>query len=279
MKTWLITGIGRGLGLAIARAALQAGDRVVGTLRAGAPDLTAPAGRLHPIACDLSDPEQLDPMLQRAFAVHGRLDVIVNNAGFGLIGAVDAPGDAELRRLFEVDMFAPLRILRLALPRLRAQGGGHVINITSIAGRAPGPGAALYAAAKSAVEGFSVAVAQELAQDNIRVTAIAPGQFRTGFLDAAGTRPPPVGQDQPQIRAALDQLRRLSGHQIGDPDRAARAIVRVAHAPHPPLQLLLGTDALQRQTRRLREMRHEMRQWRDLTRSTDFGAPGSDDTA
>ena len=131
---------------------------------------------------DVTDGEAVDAAVSEAFASAGTIDVIVNNAGYGLLGALEKATDSEARRLFEVDLFAPFRIIRAALPHLRAQGSGHIINITSIAGRAPGPGSALYSAAKYALEGLSASLAQEVRPFGVKVTAVAPGAFRTDFL-------------------------------------------------------------------------------------------------
>ena len=155
MRTWFITGVSRGLGRAIAQAALTEGDTVIGTVRDTAPDLASGPGKLHVVTLDVTDGEAVDRAVSQAFARAGTIDVIVNNAGYGLLGALEKATDSEARRLFEVDVFAPFRIIRAALPHLRAQASGHIINITSIAGRAPGPGSALYAAAKYALEGLS----------------------------------------------------------------------------------------------------------------------------
>ena len=171
MKTWLITGVSRGLGLALAQAALARGDTVIGTVRSRAPDLVAAPGKLHLLTVDMTDAEAVPAMVTDAFARAGRIDVIVNNAGYGLLGALETASDAEAARLFETDVFGPFRLIRAALPRLRAQGGGHIVNVTSIAGRAPGAGSALYAAAKFALEGLSAGLAQEVAPLGIAVTA------------------------------------------------------------------------------------------------------------
>ena len=155
MRTWFITGVSRGLGLAIANAALIEGDTIIGTVRDTAPDLASGPGKAHVVTLDVTDGEAVEAAVADAFARAGKIDVIVNNAGYGLLGALEKATDSEARRLFEVDVLAPFRIIRAALPYLRAQASGHIINITSIAGRAPGPGSALYSAAKCALEGMS----------------------------------------------------------------------------------------------------------------------------
>jgi NAD(P)-dependent dehydrogenase (short-subunit alcohol dehydrogenase family) len=273
MKTWFITGISRGLGLALAKAALRAGDTVIGTVRGGTPDLKAAPGRLHVITADLADGAAAEAAIRQALALAARIDVIVNNAGYGLLGATEKATDEEMTRIFAVDVFAPFRIIRTALPFLRAQGSGHIVNITSIAGRAPAPGYSLYAAVKFALEGISVSIAQELAPFGIKVTAVAPGAFRTDFLAPTSIRKSAAdaayAENIGRITAAFDAN---DGRQIGDPERGAAAILAAVNAETPPLHLLLGTDALRRMREKLDAVIEEMDRWEDVTRSTDFPA-------
>jgi NAD(P)-dependent dehydrogenase (short-subunit alcohol dehydrogenase family) len=141
MRTWFITGISRGLGYALANAALAEGDAVIGTVRDKASDPATGSGTLHVMKLDVADGEAAEAAVRQAFARAGKIDVIVNNAGYGLLGALEKATDSEARRLFDVDLFAPFNIIRAALPYLRTQRSGHIINVTSIAGRAPGAGA------------------------------------------------------------------------------------------------------------------------------------------
>lgn len=269
MDTWLITGISRGLGLALARCVLMNGDRVIGTVRGEQPVLNHEKDQLHIIRCDLGDPGQISAMVAEAFERFGSIDVIVNNAGFGFLGSLEATDNQELRNLFEVDVFAPIQIIREALPFLRARRKGRIINITSIAGRAPGAGASAYAAAKHALEGFSASLAPEVAGHGISVTAIAPGQFRTDFLISArlgkGSR-----DADPVVEAAMQTFQKINGSQLGDPERAAQAIVEVVKSGSPPLHLLLGSDALDRYKQKIADIQLEIAKWDNLSRSTDF---------
>jgi NAD(P)-dependent dehydrogenase (short-subunit alcohol dehydrogenase family) len=273
MKTWFITGISRGLGLALARAALAEGDTVIGTVRSGSPELKAAAGKLNVITLDVADGAAAEAAVKQAFALAGRIDVIVNNAGYGLLGATEKATDEELTRIFAVDVFAPFRIIRTALPYLRAQGSGHIVNITSVAGRAPAAGYSLYAAVKFALEGLSTSLAQELAPFGIKVTAVAPGAFRTDFLSAHSIRKSDAdtayAENIGRITAAFDAN---DGKQIGDPERGARAIIAAVKADTPPVHLLLGSDALRRAREKLDAVIEEIDRWEDLTRSTDFPA-------
>ncbi|MCB8881883.1 SDR family NAD(P)-dependent oxidoreductase [Acidisoma cellulosilytica] len=273
MTTWLITGIGRGLGKAMAEAALARGDTVIGTVREGQPDIAVGQGQLHILPLEITDATSVTETVTRAFALTGRIDVIVNNAGYGLLGAAEEASDAEVARLFAVNVFGPFQLIRAALPRLRAQGAGHIINVTSIAGRAPMASSALYAATKFAMEGLSAALAQEVAPFGLTVTAVAPGGFRTDFLsdhsirrsksDVADAYAPTVGK-------ALAYMDGMAGKQIGDPDRAAMAIIALVDSAAPPLHLLLGSDALRRARAKLADVNAEIDTWEAVTLSTDY---------
>jgi len=272
MRTWFITGISRGLGCAIAKAALKEGDTVIGTVRDTSPDPASGPGNLHVVKLDVTDGEAVNRAVAQAFASAGAIDVIVNNAGYGLLGALEKATDSEARRLFEVDVFAPFRIIRAALPHLRAQGSGHIINITSIAGRAPGPGSALYSAAKYALEGLSASLAQEVRPFGVRVTAVAPGAFRTDFLSSHSIRKS-EGEDAAyaaSVGRMMSGFGAMAGKQIGDPDRAAQAILDLVRSKQPPIHLLLGTDALRRAREKVDAVIEEMDRWEDVTRGTDF---------
>ena len=272
MRTWFITGVSRGLGRAIAQAALTEGDTVIGTVRDSAPDLTSGPGKLHVVKLDVTDGEAVETVVGQAFARAGTIDVIVNNAGYGLLGALEKATDAEARRLFEVDVFAPFRIIRAALPHLRAQRSGHIINVTSIAGRAPGAGSALYAAAKYALEGLSASLAQEVRPFGVKVTAVAPGAFRTDFLSSHSIRKS-EGEDAAyaaSVGRMMSGFDAMAGNQIGDPDRAAHAILDLVRAEQPPIHLLLGTDALRRAREKVDSVIEEMDRWEGVARSTDF---------
>ena len=272
-KHWFITGISRGLGLSLAKAALARGDTVVGTIRSAAPAIDAAPGTLHVLTLDVADAGAIDGAVDEAFRLAGgRLDVVVNNAGYGLRGAIEDATDEEVQHLFATDVFGPFRIVRAALPRLRAQARAHVINITSIAGRAPRSGSGHYAAAKFALEGLTTVLQQELAETGVRMTAVAPGAFRTDFLSDRSIRQsaPRAEGYEATVGKADAALLAMAGQQRGDPDRAAQALLTLADAPEPPLNLLLGSDALNRARAKLAEVETEIRQWETLTLSTDF---------
>ena len=272
MKTWLITGVSRGIGKALAEAALARGDTVIGTVREGDPRIGAGEGTFHCLRLEIRDPVAIQDTVARAFDLTGRIDVIVNNAGYGLLGAMENASDAEMTRLFEVNVFGPVRLIRAVLPRLRAQRAGHIINITSIAGRAPMPGSALYAATKSAMEGLSESLSQEVSHLGIKVTAVAPGAFRTDFLSEHSVRKSDSASEDYDASAGktLERLDAMAGKQLGDPARGALAILALADSNTPPVHLLLGTDALRRARERLDTVIEQIDSWEDTTRSTDF---------
>jgi NAD(P)-dependent dehydrogenase (short-subunit alcohol dehydrogenase family) len=272
-KHWFITGISRGLGLALAQAALARGDTVVGTVRSGAPLVEKGLGELHVLTLDVTDGVAIERVVAEAFhRAEGRLDVVVNNAGYGLLGALEDASDEEAQRLFATDVFGPFKVIRAALPGLRAQGEARILNITSIAGRAPGAGSALYAAAKYALEGLTASLHQEVEPLGIKLTAVAPGAFRTDFLSAHSIRlsAPKAGGYDETVGRASQAFSSMAGQQLGDPNRAADALLRIVDAPDPPLHLLLGSDALRRARAKLAAVEAEIATWEDLTFSTDF---------
>jgi NAD(P)-dependent dehydrogenase (short-subunit alcohol dehydrogenase family) len=274
MKNWLITGVSRGIGKALAEAALERGDLVIGTVREGTPEIATGKGTFHCLPLEVRDPAAIQATVARAFQLASRLDVIVNNAGYGLLGALENATDAEMMRLFEVNVFGPVRVIRAALPQLRAQRSGHIINITSIAGRAPNAGSGLYAATKSALEGLSQSLSLELAPLGIRVTAVAPGAFRTDFLSDRSIRRSVRAPEEYSASAGqvVENLNRMAGKQIGDPVRGAAAILAAVDSTNPPLHLLLGTDALRRSREKLDAVIEEIDRWEETTRSTDYPA-------
>ncbi|MGC1304547.1 MAG: SDR family NAD(P)-dependent oxidoreductase, partial [Caulobacteraceae bacterium] len=237
------------------------------------PALDAGDGTLHLLTLDMADAAAIEAAVPQAFELAGgRLDVIVNNAGYGLLGALADASDDQMEQLFTVDVFGPVRLIRAALPALRAQRSGHILNITSIAGRAPGVGSALYAAAKHALEGLSASLSQELAPVGIKVTAVAPGAFRTDFLSDHSIRRSEGAAEHygENLGRSLQALDAMAGKQQGDPIRAAEAILEIVDAETPPLHLLLGPDALRRARAKLDTVIDEMDRWEGLTLGTDF---------
>jgi NAD(P)-dependent dehydrogenase (short-subunit alcohol dehydrogenase family) len=271
---WFITGISRGFGRALAVELLGRGQTVVGTTRDGTSDIEPGEGTLYSVALDVTDPYQAVPAVERAVELAGRIDVVVNNAGYGLLGAVEETDEEATRHLFEVNFFGALRVTQAALPVLRGQGSGHLVNISSVAGRDPAAGAALYAASKCALAGLSEGLAGELAPLGIHVTIVEPGAFRTDFLEPTSIRTAPhrIAAYQETSGANLDRLGGLAGKQMGDPVKAARAIIEAVEAPHPPLHLVLGSDSLDRSRTYVAKLVDDMDRWEHVSRETAFEA-------
>lgn len=271
MSVWFITGISRGFGRALAEAALRRGHTVVGTTRTGDSDLDAAGGALHTVPLDVTDPEQAATAVAAAHRIAGRLDVVVNNAGYGLLGAVEEASADEARHVFEVNFFGALRVVQAALPLLRAQRSGHVVNISSIAGLAPGAGSGLYAGAKAALGATSEALAQEVAPLGIHVTVVEPGHFRTEFLTERSRRGTAATlDDYADTGAAVAAMRRTDGAQAGDPARAADVILDAVTAPEPPMHLVLGADAVGRTRANAERLLGDVERWEDAATATAF---------
>ncbi|WP_028805866.1 oxidoreductase [Streptomyces sp. 142MFCol3.1] len=274
MSVWFITGSSRGFGLEITRAALAAGHQTVATARkadAVREQLPDAGDALLAVPLDVTDPQSIQAAVDAAVERFGRIDVLVNNAGTGLLAAVEESDDAAVRAIYETNVFGPLAVQRAVLPLLRGQRSGHVINISSIVGFATAPGWGIYASTKFAVEGFTETLNAELAPLGVHVTLVEPGFFRTDFLDPASLH---TGTDViDDYAATVGTMRQtaagLNHAQPGDPNKAARAIVDLAAAPEPPLRLQLGADTLQAFEAKLDNFRAEMDAWRHVALSTD----------
>jgi NAD(P)-dependent dehydrogenase (short-subunit alcohol dehydrogenase family) len=271
-RVWLITGASSGLGRALANAALDRGERVVVTARDR--DSVAELERHHEgqaIAArlDVTDADQARAAIDAAVAAFDRLDVVVNNAGYGLFGALEELADDDLRRQFDTNVFGALNVTRAALPQLRRQRSGHVVQISSLEGVAPMlAGETAYAATKFAVEGLCEALAKEVAHLGVRVTIVEPGPVRTDFGDRAVATPPRSDDYDPSVGEALRLFAQLAGNQPNDPARVAAAIIRAVDADEPPLRLALGTEAVEAIRDKLDGQRRELDAWGELARST-----------
>lgn len=280
-KVWLITGISRGFGRSLAEALTARGDIVIGTTRTGTADVAKGKGRLQVLALDVTDAQAVRKTVSAAFQLHGRIDVIVNNAGYGLLSSVEEATDEEIEHVFAVNFHGTRRVIQAALPHLRAQRSGHIVNITSMAGVAPNPGSGYYAAAKMAVEGLSQSLAREVAPLGIRVTLVEPSAFRTDFLSehSIRRRVSKVGDYAATAGAAHERLAAMAGKQPGDPERAAAAIIQAVDSPHPPLHLVLGSDAYHRTRQMLDAFSAEIEAWKTVAIGADYDAPRPDGPA
>ena len=248
-RQWLITGVSSGFGRELARAALARGDVVVGTVRQPAQadhfEELAP-GRAHAVTLDVTHGADIEPAVQRVLARVGHVDVLVNNAGYGLFGAVEEVSDAEARAVMETNFFGALALTRALLPHLRERGSGHIFNVSSVAGVIGFPGGGLYSASKFALEGLTEALAAELAAFGIRVTLVEPGGFRTSFSGGSlrmAARVIDAYADTPAAKTRAS-MNRYAGNEPGDPAKAALAIIAALEAPLAPLRLVLGADAV-----------------------------------
>lgn len=269
-KTWFITGISRGLGREFASQLIARGDRVIGTTRDRRSDLTGPASGLTVFALDVTDRDAVRKVVDSAFAT-GPIDVLVNNAGYGLMSSIEDATDAEVEHVMDVNFHGPRRIIQAALPRLREQRRAHIVNITSIAGIAAGAGSGYYAAAKYALEGLSQSLAREGAPLGIHVICVEPGAFRTDFLTDHSLRTSP-GMDSDYAATAgatSGYLAKLAGRQPGDPAKAVKAIIQAVEAPKPPLHLVLGPDAIRRTDEMLKDFAADLDAWRTVGMGTN----------
>lgn len=275
MTTWFITGASRGFGLEIARQALEQGDNVVATARsprAVEEALAAHADRLLAVPLDVNDERQARAAVEAAVQRFGAIDVLVNNAGRGLLGAVEETSDAEARAVFDTNVFGLLTVTRAVLPVMRARRSGRVINLSSVGGFVGWAGWGLYCATKFSVEAMTEALRLELAPLGIQATAIEPGPFRTDFLDSSSLhRTERVIEDYQASAGGMRDWADDSNHaQDGDPVKAATAIIAVARAEQMPARIPLGKASVTDVENKLAGVARELETWRDLALSTDF---------
>ena len=280
-KVWLITGSSRGLGRALAEAVLESGDVLVATARKPEQlgDLVSRFGnRVRAVALDVTSESAAHDAIAAADASFGRLDVLVNNAGYGDVGSIEDTSLADFRAQIETNLFGVINVTKAAIPLMREQHAGHIIQLSSIGGRIGPTGRAPYAAAKWGVEGFSEVLAKELAPLGIKVTIVEPGGFRTDFAGASTT----IREGRPEYAETVGKVahfqRDYDGKQPGDPARAAAVIVHLASLGAPPLRLLLGSDAVNAAEKVDLARLEADREWRALSVSTDFVSGGGAST-
>jgi NAD(P)-dependent dehydrogenase (short-subunit alcohol dehydrogenase family) len=275
-KTWFITGASRGFGALIAEQALARGDNVVATARdpAMVADRFGASPSLFPVALDVTDEQQAHAAADAAIARFGRIDILLNNAGFGLLGAVEEATAPEIQRVYATNVFGLLAVTRAVLPHMRRQRAGHILNISSIGGYAASAGWGVYCSTKFAVEGITEALALELKPLGIHATVIEPGFFRTDFLDARSlTVSPSRIDDYADTAGAMRNFALTANHaQPGDPAKLARALMTIVDAAEPPLRMPFGSDTVRRIEAKNAFVAEELARWRDLAVSTDATA-------
>jgi NAD(P)-dependent dehydrogenase (short-subunit alcohol dehydrogenase family) len=274
MSTWLITGASRGFGMEITRAVLESGHSVVATARdpSRVTDQFPDAGeKLLAVPLDVTDEAQARAAVTAATERFGGIDVLVNNAGRGVLGALEEVSDAEIRATFETNVFGAFTMLRAVLPVMRAQRSGHILNMSSVGGIAGAMGWSVYQSSKFALEGMSEAMAAEVGPLGIQVTILEPGYFRTDFLDDSSLAVESKTIDDYADTVGKVRARRadLNHAQPGDPAKGARVIADIAGDRRAPLRLQLGSDCVSRIEAKVRQLTDDLEKWRDVAVSTD----------
>jgi len=273
---WFVTGCSTGFGRELARAVLARGWRCVANARnkASLDDLAPEAGdRLLRVSLDVTDAAQIDAAVAAAQKQFGAIDVLVNNAGYGYQSSIEEGEEREIRAQFDANAFGLFALTRAVLPGMRARRKGHVINITSVAGLAGFPGSGYYAASKHAVEGFSDSLLAEAGPLGIKVTCVEPGPFRTDWAGRSLVQTASRIDDYAETAGArMKRTAEGSGHQPGDPVRAAQAMIRIAEVENPPRHLVLGAFGVEAVSNRLRAALADIEAWRELSLGTDYPA-------
>ena len=274
-KVWFVTGASKGLGLSLVQQLLAQGYAVAATSRNKA-ELKKAVGEndgFLPLTVDLNSEASIQKAIDETVNLFGQIDVVVNNAGYGLAGSLEELTDAEARKNFDINVFGTLNVIRKVMPYLRAQQSGHIFNISSIGGFiGTFPGFGIYCATKFAVEGFTEALSAEIKSFGIKATVVAPGYFRTQFLSSDSLNVPenPIEAYQEVRETQAFHQNIMDGNQLGDPDKAALAIIQVAETKNPPLHLFLGKDAYELAYNKINSVRQELEDWKLVTISTAF---------
>lgn len=270
-KVWYITGASKGIGRSLVEQLLLQGKKVAATSRKISAFSDITNENFLPLEVDLTNEKSIAASLEKTKNAFGKIDVVVNNAGYGIGGAIEELSEQEINDNFNVNFFAVVKVIQQALPYLRNQRSGHIINISSIAGFAPGLGWSIYSAAKFAVTGLSEALANDLKPLGINVTAVLPGWFRTNFA-----KPDSIAFSKKQIddysflRAAHQKMNEIDGKQLGNPDKVANAFIELVNNENPPTLLFLGSDTHKRATDKTTQLLQQIDEWKSLSSSTDF---------
>lgn len=273
-KTFLITGVSSGLGKAFAQGALEAGHRVIGTVRnadAASAFASFTPGRAHAIRLDVTNFDAVQEVVTRAEREIGPIDVLVNNAGYGHEGILEESSLDDLQRQFDANVFGAVAMIKAVLPGMRVRRSGRIVNVTSMGGFITMPGITYYCGSKFALEGISEALGKELKPFGIHVTALAPGQFRTDWAGRSMVRTERSITDYDTVMDPIRAARQAkSGNQPGNPIEAAQALLKLVASENPPVRLYLGADALKLVQDKIEAMKVEMAAWEAVSRSTDF---------
>ena len=273
-KVWFITGCSTGFGRALATQVLKNGENVVVTARkiADIEDLVNEyPNNAIAVQLDVTNKTAIASSVEMAIAKFGKIDVLVNNAGIGYFGAIEESDDVEVRKMFEINVFGLGNMTNAVLPIMRKQKSGHIVNIASIGGLVAFPGIGYYNATKFAVDGLSEALAKEVAHLGIKVTIVAPSGFRTDWAGrSANNTSVSIDDYAPTAHQNKDNIRGVSGNQPGDPERAAKAIIKAVEASNPPLRLLLGAAALKNARIKLDLLKTDFDTWADTSVGADF---------
>lgn len=274
-KVWYITGASQGLGLSLVKQLLGKGYRVAATSRNVQALRKAVAmidsDRFLPLVVDLNNPDCIEDSIEQTITAFGRIDVVVNNAGYGMAATTEETSEKAIADIFDVNVMATIHVVKKVLPYLRAQHSGYIVNLGSVAGFAGAPGWSVYSATKAAIAAFSEVLALDLREFNIRVTVVEPSGFRTGFLtknSLAFTESKLEGYQA--VKETQGRYLAADGKQPGDPDKAAGILIQLAEDPQPPMHLYLGQDAYNRAAEKLKEMTAELEQWKATAISADF---------
>jgi short-subunit dehydrogenase len=274
-KVWYVTGASQGLGLILVKKLLENGYRVA----AGSRDvhtLSQAVGlidkeRFLPLAIDLNNLDCIDESIQQTLATFGRIDVVVNNAGYGMTGTIEETGEQDIRNIFNVNLLATINVVKSVLPVMRSQKSGYIINIGSVAGFVGAPGWSVYSATKAAVAAFSEVIALDVKEFGIRVTVVEPSGFRTGFLSKNSLAYTASKLDGYQaVKEMQERYLASNGQQAGNPEKASEILIGLAEKENPPLHLYLGRDAYNRASSKLAAMTAELEEWKYTTISADF---------
>jgi NAD(P)-dependent dehydrogenase (short-subunit alcohol dehydrogenase family) len=274
-KTWFITGASQGIGLTLVKQLLALGYNVAATARnleALQRAVGSSATNFLPLQVDLINEESVSAAVSSAIARFSAIDVLVNNAGYGLIGGIEESSNQEVQASFDVNVFGLLNVTRTVLPHMRAAQSGHIFNLSSVFGLIAGAGWGIYCGTKFAVEGISEALAQEMQPFGIKVTIIEPGYVRTNFLNSGSVATPenPIAAYTALAEERRKHQEEVPGTQIGDPEKVAVAVINAAHLIEPPLRLLLGSDSYQYANYKIQMLKDGIEAHKEITLSTDF---------